>query len=397
MRLITTACLLLTALNLSGAQEETNPAALKVETVLKTLPGPAKPTEIDSFFMKEMKEASLPGISAAIVKKGRILWSGAYGWADIEKKIPVTDDTLFQLASVSKTITACAVMQVVERGGLALDTDINEVLPFKVRNPGHPKIPITLRHLLTHTSGIRDNWDILEGTWVHNSDFPKSLADSMAAYLKPKGDYFDARKNFYKWAPGKKSDYSNVGVALAAYLAELKGGMSFEQLCEKRIFEPLGLNGCGFRLSDVDRSKVAMPYPLRRRSDHYQPKGHHGYLDFPSGTLRTSARQLARFLLSFVGNGRVDNVRLLKEETVKSMRRISFPKIAPEQGLVWFHGNSGGTKVMGHDGGDPGVSTFMHYRLKDGVGFIVLMNGDPRKRRFERTLTQRLLEYADRH
>ncbi len=362
---------------------------------IDTSPGPKNPSDLDRFILDGMKEAKVPGLAAAVVKNGKVAWTGAYGWANREQKIPVTDDTLFQVASVSKPVTACAVMQLVEQGKLSLDADVNEALPFPVRNPKHPKIPITLKHLLTHTSGIRDNWNLLEDTWVKNGDFPKPLGESLAAYLQPKGEYYSAKKSYYSWAPGEKSQYSNVGVALAAYLAEAKAKVPFETLCQKGIFEPLAMQGSSFRLQGMDQAKVAMPYGFRKKSGAFKPLGHHGYLDFPSGTLRVTAPQLARFLLSFIGDGQLDGVRILKAETIREMRKVAFPKADSKQGLVWYFDKLGGEKVMGHDGSDPGVAAIMQYRLKDDAGYLILMNGEPKSGRFEQALGQQLLKFAD--
>ena len=354
------------------------------------------PTELDRFILDGMKEAKVPGLAAAVVRNGKVIWTGAYGWANREQKIPVINDTLFQIASVSKPVTACAVMQLVEQGKLSLDADVNEALPFPVRNPKHPKVPITLKHLLTHTSGIRDNWNLLEDTWVKNGDFPKPLGESLAAYLQPKGEYYSAKKSFYQWAPGTKSQYSNVGVALAAYLAETKVKTPFETLCQKGIFEPLGMQGSSFRLKGMDQAKIAMPYGFKKKTGTFKPLGHHGYLDFPSGTLRVTAPHLARFLLSFIGDGQLDGTRILKAETVREMRKIPFPKADSKQGLVWYFDKLGGDKTMGHDGGEPGVSTVMQYRLKDGIGYIILMNGEPKGMKFEQALGQRLLNFPEK-
>ena len=357
-------------------------------------PGPENPTELDRFILDGMRESKVPGLAAAVVKKDKVLWTGAYGWANREQKRPVTKGTLFQVASVSKPVTACAVMQLVEKGDLSLDGDVNEVLRFAVRNPAHPSKVITLRHLLTHTSGIRDNWKVLEDTWVKNGDFPKPLGESLAAYLQPKGEYFSAKKSFYQWAPGEKSQYSNVGFALAAYLAEAKAKVSFETLCQRGVFGPLGMQGSSFRLQGMDQAKIAMPYGFKKKTGAFKPLGHHGYLDFPSGTLRVSAPHLARFLLSFIGDGEFDGTRVLKAETVREMRRISFPKADSKQGLAWYFDKIGNSSVMGHDGGDPGVSTLMQYRPKDGVGFVILQNGEPKNGKFEQALAQRLLSVA---
>ena len=365
---------------------------LKAAEAPDNLPGPKNPTPLDEFILKGMKEAKVPGLAALTLKEGKIFWAGYYGWANIETKTPVTQDTLFQLASISKTVTACMIMQQVEQGKLKLDVDINTLLPFKVRNPRHVDTPITLRQLLTHTSGIRDNWSVLENTWVKNGDFKKPLAESLPAYLVEGGEFFSAKKSFYGWAPGTKDQYCNVAVALAAYVAEAKLKTPFEALCQQGLFKPLGMEGAGFLLASVDPKKVAMPYAYRKKTNGFKALGHHGYLDFPAGTLRATVPHLARFLLMFMGEGKLGEVRVLKAATVESMKKIQFPKIDKKQGLAWYYDRIAGKQMIGHDGGDPGVVTQMFCDPKDGTGIIVLMNGEPKKGSFEKALTQRLME-----
>jgi CubicO group peptidase (beta-lactamase class C family) len=361
---------------------------------LENLPGPTDPTRLDQFILEGMKEARVPGLAATVVKDGKILWTGSYGWANVGDKKPVDEKTLFQLASIAKTVTATVVMQLVEQDRISLDADINDLLPFPIRNPRHPDVAITLRQLLTHTSSLRDNWSVLEGTWVQNRDFPHSLAESMARYFQPRGAYYSRGRNFYEWAPGTNSRYSNIAFALVAFIAQSQAGVPFEQLCKEGIFDPLGMEGCGYRLSKVDQGQVAIPYIWRARAGQFRSLGHHGYLDFPSGTLRTSAPQLARFLLSFIGDGQVDEARILKEQTIQLMRRTAFPRVAPGQGLAWYRDRVGGSRVMGHDGSDPGVTTMMCFRPADGVGVVVLMNAEPENRHFEGDVCKRLFKYA---
>jgi len=360
--------------------------------VLNNLPGPKTPSPLDQFILKGMKEAKVPGLAALTIKEGKIFWAGYYGWANIETKTPVTQDTLFQLASISKTVTACMIMQQVEQGKLKLDVDINTLLPFKVRNPMHADKPITLRQLLTHTSGIRDNWSVLENTWVKNGDFKKPLAESLPAYLVEGGEFFSAKKSFYGWAPGIKDQYCNVAVALAAYVAEAKLKTPFETLCQQGLFKPLGMAGTAFLLTSIDPKKVAMPYAYRKKMGSFKALGHHGYLDFPAGTLRATAPHLARFLLMFMGEGKLGEVRVLKTPTVESMKKIQFPKIDKKQGLAWYYDRIAGKQMIGHDGGDPGVATKMFCDPGKGTGIIVLMNGEPKKGSFEKALTKRLME-----
>lgn len=348
-------------------------------------------TELDQFLIDVLKEGDAPALSAAVVANSEILWQGAYGWANVEKRIPATTDTVFLVASVSKTITSYVVMQLVESGQLDLDADINLTLPFKVVHPKHGA-RITLRKLLTHTAAIRDNWSIMEGTWVKNGDYPMTLEASLKSYLTPGGGFYDPDESFYEWAPGTKYRYSNVGVALAALMAEHASAQSFESLAKEHVFEPLRMEQSAFRLGAFnDFSQIAMPYE-RDDSGKLEPLGHHGYLDYPAGTLRTSPSQLARFLLSFIGEGTLDGARLLRPETVAEMRRVQFPQIAPKQGLVWYYEGEAHA-LLGHDGGDPGVATQMYFRPADGVGVILFLNGDL-ARGGENAVVNRLFEVA---
>jgi len=163
-----------------------------------------------------MAEASLKGVSAAIVDASHgVIWQGSFGEA-FEGR-PVGPSTLFQLASVSKAVTAVVIMQQVEKGLVSLDTPINQVLPFAVNHPDFPNSAITLRQLLTHSSGICDNWNVLEDTAVQNADFPVLLGESLRRYLVPGEDYYQtAGRSFCKTAPGAKNTYSNVGTALVS-------------------------------------------------------------------------------------------------------------------------------------------------------------------------------------
>ena len=152
------------------------------------------------------------------------------------------------------------------------------------------------------------------------------------------------------------------------------------------------MEGTGFLSASVDLKKVAMPYAYRKKTGSFKALGHHGYLDFPAGTLRATAPHLARFLMMFMGEGKVGEVRVLKAATVESMKKIQFPKIDKKQGLVWYYDRIGGEQMIGHDGGDPGVVTQMFCDPEKGTGIIVLMNGEPKKGSFEKALTQRLME-----
>ncbi|MBW1881227.1 MAG: beta-lactamase family protein, partial [Deltaproteobacteria bacterium] len=150
----------------------------------------------------------------------------------------------------------------------------------------------------------------------------------------------------------------------------------FDTHCETHIFEPLGMTDTGWHLSDVDASVLAMPYG--GSPGNYRPYGHYGYPDYPDGALRTSVVQLASFLGANMGDGSLGPARILESGTLEQMRTVSEPTVAVGQGLIWYYEPDLGDDVIGHNGGDDGVSTDMYYRLSDGVGIIVLTNGEAR-------------------
>lgn len=336
-------------------------------------PSAALAGDLDDFILAKMETAHLPGLAAAIIKNNQLLWSKGYGWAHIANAVPVTADTIFMLASTSKTVTGVAVMQLVEDGLIDLDADVNDYLPFDVRTPQFPNTPITTRMLLTHTAAIEDNWDVMLDLYVQG-DSPIPLGTFLSEYYVPGGKYYHGLKNFYPYEPGTEYNYSNAAVALAGYLVEVVSGNSFELQTQQQIFDPLGMDETAWRLAGLNINNIAMPYN-HIGGGNYQPYGHYGYPDIPDGALRTSVNQLARFLIAFINNGTYNGVSILTPPSVMEMRTEQIPAIQPGQGLIWYQEERNDDILLGHNGGDDGVATQMFFRLSDGVGTIMLANG----------------------
>jgi CubicO group peptidase (beta-lactamase class C family) len=333
-------------------------------------------SSVDADIRSLVRDARVPGVAACIVRDGAVVWSRAYGHANLAHERHATPDTIFMLASISKTVMAVAAMQAVEAGLLDLDADVGDVLPFPLRNPEHPDDVITLRMLLTHTSSIRDVWPVIAPFYVRG-DSPIALGDYLRRYLDPDGDLYRPGRTYGPWRPGARYAYGNIAASLAGYLVEAASGEAFDAWCVARIFAPLGMDRTSWHLAGLDPREVAMPY--RATPDGFAPYGQYGYPDYPDGQLRTSALQLARHLLAFIGDGAYGAVRLLGSETVAEMRRVQVPEVAHGQGLIWYRFGLRGMRLLGHNGGDRGVATQMYYRLDDGAGVIVLANGDWRR------------------
>jgi CubicO group peptidase (beta-lactamase class C family) len=352
---------------------------------------PVGSAPLDRFILARMQWSHIPGLSAVVVKNGAIVWRGAYGFRDAAAAHPVTPDTLFELASVSKTVLAVAVLQLVEQGKLALDGDVNAALPFRVRNPNFPERPITPRMLLGHVSGIVDNWPVIEAHSVENTDAPVSLSDWFRGYLTAGGGWYSKEANFSRNPPGTAFTYSNQAAALSALAVEGASGEPFDRYCRGHIFAPLGMSESSYRLTGLDPSHIAMPQAWR--GGRFVELGHHGFPDYPAGTLRTSAPQLARFLLMVMNGGEYRGVRLLAPATVRQMLTPQYPWLDSAIDLLWFNLWQGGEVLIGYEGEDPGVNTLMYFRPKDRAGVIVLANGSSRLPAI-RLIAARLFEEA---
>ena len=329
-------------------------------------------TALDIFITDQMENKHIPGVSAVIIKDEKLAWVGNYGVANLSTGQPVDTNTIFMLASISKTITATAIMQLYEDGYFELEDDINLHLPFEIYHPSYPDSTITMLQLLTHSAAMRDNWDILDTVYVAG-DSPLPLGDFMQGYFEVGGPYYYAEDNFYTYAPGADYNYCNEGIALLGYMVEVFTGQPFNSYCNEHIFEPLCMTNTGWFLSELDTNLIAHPYDYI--SGSYYDYGLYGYPDYPDGQLRTTSLSLAKFLWMNMFDGNFNGVQILEPETINLMRSSQIPFIDPTQGLVWYSYEDGGT-WWGHSGGDSGVSTDMYFNDDTQTGIIVLANSD---------------------
>ncbi len=179
------------------------------------------------------------------------------------------------------------------------------------------------------------------------------------------------------------SAVSSFGFALLGYLVESISGIPFDEYTRLNIFKPLGMTSTGWHLADLGSAPIAMPYRCNDNSSDgtstivYHPFGQYGYPDYPDGSLRTSARQLARFLGAIMNGGKLGGVRILEASTVQAMLIPTGPLTPWATGLGWrTYCDENGVSYWGHYGGDRGVSTAMDFRPSDGTGVIVLANGN---------------------
>jgi len=191
---------------------------------------------LDTIIRKNLKQQRIPGAAVALVHEGRVILSRCYGYGDTGKKVAVTEDTYFMAGSLTKSFTALAVLKLIEQGKVDPNIDIKNYLPgFSIRSLDEGGAPITINHLLTHTSGLMIDY------YAHLTGEKKHTHADLLSQLQ---------KEYLCFKPGSASKYSNIGYRLLGMMIEQVTGERFESYVEKEIFKPLGMNRSSFRYTD---------------------------------------------------------------------------------------------------------------------------------------------------
>lgn len=323
--------------------------------------------ELDEKLETEFTDKGLVSISYCLVKNDNILCSGALGYADRANSKLATDSTRYLVASVSKTVTAVALMQLVEQNLIGLDDDINQYLPFPIRNPNYPDDKITPRMLLSHTSSISDDFQETFTLDCYGTDCSMTLDQYFRAVFFNPGQYYSP-SNFSANKPGETEDYSNLGSALVGYLVETITQTPFDVYCKNNIFIPLGMYKTEWRLASTPLHEIAIPY-----SDEItNPNPHYTFPDYPNGGLRTNVLDLSRFLRMVIQNGTFNTVQILTPASMATMKTLQ--PGSTEQCLSFYYDTIKGRKVLGHSGGEKGATAEMYYDSNTNLGVIVFSN-----------------------
>jgi CubicO group peptidase (beta-lactamase class C family) len=333
-------------------------------------------TGVDQVAMRAMVNAILNrnptvGLALGIVRDGRLEFFAGHGLADIASKTAVTENSIFRIASVTKTFTAIAVMQLWERGLIDLDAPANDYLRAYRLVPARAGWrPATVRHLLTHTAGIREV--------LHTSGLldMRGLGETTSS-----GRQLPSLAEYYRGAlrintePGTRWMYSNHGFATLGQIVEDVSGELLDRYLREHIFQPLGMADTSLVRSELDGSRLATGYELRsagaRAIADYQ------VLTPGGGGANSSSRDMARYAAALLGGGANEHGSVLKPKTLATMFKPHYqpePRM-PGLGLAFFRANLGGHLAVEHDGILPGFDSQIFLAPKEGVGVIAFANG----------------------
>jgi CubicO group peptidase (beta-lactamase class C family) len=314
---------------------------------------------LDGFLPMQLERENIAGAVVCVVRDGKVLFAKGYGYSDVDKKKPVSpDNTLFRPGSISKLFTWTAVMQLVQQGKLNLDHDVNDYLDFKI--PATYPQPITLRNVMTHTTGFEET---IKELFVREGTPVRPLKEYLVRHL-PKRIF----------PPGTVPAYSNYGATLAGYIVEHVSGRPFNDYITENIFRPLGM----------EHSSFAQPLPAELKplvSNGYElgsgkPKPLEVIPPAPAGALSASAADLSRFMLAHLQDGKLENAQILSPETARQMhaRQDFFPAGLNGMALGFYEETRNGHRIIGHGGDTFYFHSDLHLVLDAQVGFFISYN-----------------------
>ncbi len=319
------------------------------------------------------------GASIALVKDGRIIDTFQYGRANRQDNIPVTGETLFRVASVTKMVSAVGLLRLVERGIYDLDADLGGYLPFPIRNPYFPKTPVTLRQVMSHTATLKDGY---------HYDMAVKGDITLLRHVFD-GNY--TKMNFYPKEPGSMVSYSNFGGGLLGTFIEEGSGQLIDEYMTAHVFEPLGFIAGYHTPCMPEGTQIARVYnpestgmtldPMSMTDFHDEMDPELDYVH-TAGALCITAEGLAKIVIALAGDGSSGGVTVLRPETVLMMRErqdnIGSVTCDSGRGLnlnIIENSIVKGRTLYGHQGKAYGAISAAYFDPADRTGVVLLTNG----------------------
>ncbi|MEA1672730.1 serine hydrolase domain-containing protein [Nitrospirillum sp. BR 11163] len=313
---------------------------------------------VDGIMSQRLERDSIAGAAIAVVKDGAVLFEKGYGYADVERRTPVrADQTLFGVASISKTFTATAVMQLVEQGKLNLDADVQSYLDFPLRKD-FPE-PVTLRQLLTHTAGLQENGkDLLEA--------PETISDL--------GQFLRSHQLPQIFRPGSRVAYSNFGNSLAGYVVERVSGQPFAAYVADHILKPLGMAHSTFAAPVPADLAPLMSKEYKLSSEPPRPVEY--LARRPAGGMYSTADDMARYMIAHLQDGAYGDARILEEATARTMHTIQWRARpdAPGIAVAFYQSAANGRFALAHGGDLSYQHSYLWLVPSERLGVFLIFN-----------------------
>ncbi len=323
--------------------------------------------KLDSALQTILARWGIPGLGVGIVEGDQIVFAKGYGVQSLDTCAPVTPDSIFCIASITKCFVATAVMQWVERGAVTLDAPLIRYLPyFKMDDPRCGQI--TLRQILSHTSGMPDMDAIEYDELVKHPETDDGAAERYVRALRSKKLVAN---------PGERFSYSNIAYNVLGDVIAKISAQTFEAYMKEHVLLPAGMPGSTLLPADVDQSKLAIPH-LRTPAMMVNPVYPYHRADAPASFLHTSVVDMCHWCMTCLNQGSYAGQSILGPDSYRLMWtpvvQRGYPPLYESAGLGWTLGHFEGVKTVSHGGGGFGWTCFLTLLPEKGRGAIILCN-----------------------
>ena len=332
----------------------------------------AQPEKAEAGIKAIMQDMPVMGLSVAVVKDNKIIYTQSFGTKSRENNAPLTNDCIFRIASISKSFSATSIMQLAERKQLSIDQDVSELIGFKVRNPKFPETVITLRLMMSHLSSINDSQGYFSLDAINPEKNPNWA------------------KSYSHYEPGKGYAYCNLNFNMIGAIIEKISGERFDQYVIKHVLDPLGLYG-GYDVDRLDKSRFASIYEYRADSTKFvlsegayasrakelsnYAMGYSTPVFSPTGGMKISATDLAKYMLMHSNHGKYRGKRIISKKSAEQMQTA----MSEEEGYGFAIETTSkmipGKTMKGHTGVAYGLFSAMFFQPEEKFGIVVISNG----------------------
>lgn len=318
--------------------------------------------ELQEELDKLQEQFEIPAVVVIVVNNKDIVFKYYSGFADIDSRLPVSEETVFRIGSITKMFTAISVLMLQNDGLLSLDTPIRKIEPdIPVSNRWSESRPIRLVHLLEHTAGLSD---------LSHEEFSFNEPLSISRALRWK-----ARERKTRWPPGQHYSYTNVGAGLLEHIIEKSSGMSYAEYIERRIFKPLGMHSATIFPPEPASTVFATGYDSDARTPI--PYWHMLYKAF--GAINLKPAEIAAFIQFLLNYGQHNDTQLLSREAITAMETPG-TTLAAKSGLRYgyslgnYTSQRAGLLFHGHGGDADGYLSRLAYNRKTNLGYFAVIN-----------------------
>ena len=325
--------------------------------------------ELDAALQEIIAHWDMPGLAVGVVQGDEIVYAKGFGVQSLEKRIPVTPDSIFCVASVSKPFVATAVMQLAERGEINLDAPILQYLPYFQMNDERYR-QITIRQMLSHTSGMPDMDENEYNELVTHPEWDDGAAERFVRHLS---------KRKLTANPGERFCYSNIAYNVLGDMIAKVTGKSFESAVKEQVLIPSGMLNSTFLPTEIPPDLLAVPH-LRSPEMRVNPIYPYHRADAPASFLHTTAQDMCHWGITCLNRGNYGGQSILSPASYEMMwtpvaeRSHSRPSMYEEMGLGWTLGHFKGVKTVIHGGAGFGWTAFLLILPEKNCAAAILCN-----------------------